>query len=159
MLLIQTALEHVLENKGVGYLERPAGSTWTGLPTDGDTIHQVLFFLDWEEVTEQAQKDKVAFGKCRYFKAVLPDHIMGWEGVCLLSELSDEELEGVRVRRGHHGNLEHVMPGEKRPTQVVHIVLGNELNFPNGEVNEDTATVVTWYPGRLTRPDMTVKFI
>ena len=52
--------------------------------------------------------------------------MQGLEGIAFLSELSDEELKGVRVVKGHHGNLEFQLKGmEPRRTQEVHIIVGN----------------------------------
>ena len=44
----------------------------------------------------------------------------------------------------------------------MHIIIGSYESWPNGEINVDTAGIVTWYPGRLTKQsdltDATVKF-
>ena len=166
--LVRIALAHTAETspKGVGYFARPAGSSLVGVDsTNGDEVVNFLSSLDWEDVTEYASEIGAAAGDCRYLRATLPKGVSGLEGVRLLSDLTDEQLTSVRLRRGHHGNVEHYIEGlEPQPTNVAHIILySREAKAwpPEGEVTEATAAVATWYPGRLTpfvnTPDITIK--
>lgn len=153
MDIIMTALQNTLELQGDTHFTRPAGSSLVGVDcTNGLDVAKWLETLDWAEVTDIAEELGVRFGMCRYFRATIPPDVTGFEGVALLEELDDEELTRVRVARGHHGNLELQLPNLKlRTTEMVHIILGNDREFPHGDVTLDTAVVVTWYPGRLTR--------
>ncbi|NDB93870.1 MAG: hypothetical protein EB165_04390 [Euryarchaeota archaeon] len=154
--IVHAAIQNTLANpeQGADYLARPAGSSLVGVDcSNGWLIAEFLRSLDWHCVTYTAKEYGVRFGACEYFWASLPEEVQGLEGIALLSELSDEELKGVRVVKGHHGNLELQLEGlEARPTREVHIIVGNLGNFPAGEVTLESAGVVTWYPGRLTRP-------
>jgi hypothetical protein len=114
-------------------------------------------------VTEEAETLGVRFGACRYFRAQIAEGYVGQEGITTLGELTDAELANVRIVRGHHGQLEIQLAGQSpRPTKVMHMIVGSCESWPNGEVTDDTAGVVTWYPGRLTAPvgldRATVKF-
>jgi hypothetical protein len=166
--LVRIAVSHTaaVHPKGVGYFSRPAGSTLVGVDsTSGDEVVNFLGSLSWEDVTEHASEVGAAAGDCRYFRATLPEGVSGLEGVRLLSDLTDEQLGEVRLRRGHHGNVEHYIDGlEPQPTSVAHIILySREAKAwpPKGEVTEASAAVATWYPGRLTpfvnTPDITIK--
>lgn len=163
--LVQLAIARTLATKGAGYFARPAGSSVDGLDVaDGAAVAAFLSSHDWEEVTEEAITLGTRFGKCLYFRAEIAEGFMGQEGVNLLGWIGPDDLPNVRVVRGHHGNLELQLPGQApRPTKVVHIIVGSYESFPDGEVTDGTAGVVTWYPGRLTAPvnleGATVKFI
>ena len=54
--------------------------------------------------------------------------------IAFLSELSDEELTlGVRVVKGHHGNLEfQLKEWSLDALREVHIIVGNLSDFPAG---------------------------
>lgn len=148
--LLTAAVSRTLAQKGASYFARPVGSTVDGLDvSDGNAVVDFLLSHDWEEVDPGA----AGHGSCRYFRAEIAEGFTGKEGICLLSDLSDEELALVRVAKGHHGNLEFQLAGQApRPTKVMHIFVGSYEAWPNGEVNEDTAGVISWYPGRLTPP-------
>lgn len=154
--IVHAAIQRTLSNpeQGEQYLARPAGSSLVGVDcSNGKEIAEFLKTLDWHCVTHTAKEYGVRFGACEYFWASLPEEVQGLEGIAFLSELSDKELQSVRVVKGHHGNLEFQLKGmEPRRTQEVHIIVGNLGNFPAGEVTPASAGVVTWYPGRLTRP-------
>ena len=166
--LVRIAVDHtaVTNPKGVDYFARPAGSTLVGVDsTNGDEIVNFLGSLDWEEVTGYAESIGAKAGDCRYFRAGLPEGVAGREGIRLISDLDDEQLGEVRIRRGHHGNVEHYIAGlEPAATALAHIILySREAKAwpPMGEVTPATAAVATWYPGRLTpfvsTGDITVK--
>ena len=162
--LVQLATARTLDTKGAAYFARPAGSSVDGLNVaDGEAVVDFLLSHEWEDVTEEAAALGVRFGACRYFRAQISGDYTGQEGIALLSEISDEDLKNVRVVRGHHGNLELQLPGQSpRPTRVIHLIVGSYESFPDGEVTDASAGVVTWYPGRLTAPvgldKATVKF-
>ena len=169
LTIFDLAVGRTMLEKGADYLARPTGSSVDGLDVaSGAAVGGFLSGQDWQEVTEEAEALGVRLGSCRYFRATIGDgHLekgyMGQEGICLLSEVSDADLANVRIVRGHHGNLEIQLAGQSpRPTTTIHIILGNFESWPNGEVTEETARVVTWYPGRLTAPvgldRATVKF-
>jgi len=163
--IISNAIARTLSTKGESYFARPAGSSVDGIDvSDGNAVAAFLLAHNWEEVTEEASTLGVRFGSCRYFRAEISADYTGQEGIALLSEISDEDLPNVRIVRGHHGSLELQLSGQSpRPTRVMHLIIGSYESWPNGEVNLDTAGVVTWYPGRLTAPvgmdRATVKFI
>jgi len=168
---VRAAIGRTVEAKGVGHFARPAGSTLTGLDaSDGEAVIDFLRArsyhnsgeLGWEDVTHEAQRAGSAFGRCRYYRAHLFGEVKGLERVALLSELSEEDLPNVRVVKGHHGGLELQLPGgAARPTDVLHIILGN----PEDPALEpgDFSVVYTWYPGRITPAvplgKATVKFV
>jgi hypothetical protein len=153
---ISAALKNTLasEKQGEGYLARPAGSTVMGLDvSNGLDVAKWLEQLDWQDVTDEATEIGVRFGACRYFRAPIPAVYTGFEAIRLVEELDDADHPNVKLVKGHHGNFELQLEG-LRPimTHVVHIIIGNVADFPNGEVSDETAGVVTWYPGRLTAP-------
>ena len=162
--LVQLAIARTLEVKGAGYFARPAGSSVDGLNVaDGVAVAAFLSSHAWEDVTEEAITLGTRFGKCLYFRAEIAEGFVGQEGIAILSELSDSDLGAVRIVKGHHGNLEIQLAGQApRPTKVMHLIVGSIESFPNGEVTDSSAGVVTWYPGRLTAPvnleGATVKF-
>lgn len=162
--IISNAIARTLDVKGASYFARPAGSSVDGLDvSDGNAVAAFLLAHNWEEVTEEASTLGVRFGSCRYFRATIAEGYTGREGIALVNELSDEDLANVRIVRGHHGNFEFQLAGATpRPTGVMHLIIGSYESFPNGEVNDDTAGIITWYPGRLTKQtdltDATVKF-
>jgi hypothetical protein len=163
-LTITNAIARTLNTKGADYFARPAGSSVDGLDvSDGRAVANFLLAHGWEEVTEEASAMGVRFGACRYFRAEILAGYTGREGIALVGELSDDDLANVRIVKGHHGNFEIQLAGATpRPTQVMHLIIGSYESWPNGEVTSDTAGVVTWYPGRLTKQtdltDATVKF-
>jgi len=160
--LIVNAIVTTLSQKGEGYFARPAGS---GIENLEGSIPSFLFSLQWEENTEEVQDNGGAARNCRYFQATLPEAVVAFENVALLGEIPDELLSQVRLRRGHHGNVEHYLPGmEPRPTNKVQIIVcaGSATSWPpTAEANEEDCQVVTWYPGRVTpfieTGDITVK--
>jgi hypothetical protein len=162
--IISAAFSATVESKGYDHFQRPAGSQVKGLDTsDGQAVVDWLKGLSWVEVTDTADKLGARFGACCYFRADIPAGYEGLEGIALGNELSDADLANVRVVRGHHGALELQLPGAaKRPVDVVHMIIGNGVDFPEGNP-EDAPIVVTWYPGRLTGPsqleDAVVKFV
>jgi hypothetical protein len=104
-------------------------------------------------VTDEANAKEVAAGKCRYFRAVISEQFTGLEGICLLRDLTDDEFANVRIVRGHHGEPEMQISGvAPRPTQIMHLFIGDFGNYPEGEYDIATAGLASWYPGRLTMP-------
>jgi hypothetical protein len=152
--LVSLAIARTLEVKGAAYFTRPAGSSVDGLNVaDGEAVADFLLSHEWEDVTEEATEYGTRYGKCRYFRATIGAEYTGQEGIALLSEISDEDLKNVRIVRGHHGNLELQLPGQApHPTRVMHIIVGSYESFPDGEVTDASAGVITWYPGRMTAP-------
>ena len=162
------SLANTAATKGEAHFARPAGSSLVGVNTmDGEAVYAFLLEAaltgGFEEVTEEARATGCAFGRCRYFRATLPEGVIGLERIALLSELDEADLARVRVVKGHHGGLELQLPGGvARETRVVHVLVGDPASATN-EVADDTAIVYTWYPGRLTPPVViagaTVKFV
>lgn len=152
---ILRALNATAETLGYSHLKRKDGSFLphlAGKDREGEATYQLLAELseDFEEVTEHAKEIGAAFGSCRYFKASLPPMLWGLECIAEVKDLSDEELESVRLVRGHHGEPElqsdTITP---RRTSTVHLVTGE---------HEGQEVVFTWYPGKLTPPGLsTVK--
>jgi hypothetical protein len=156
--LILAALRNALNSpaQGPDYFKRPRGSYVPAFRKAGEGEGKMAFLClqgdaergAFEEVTEEARKLGCAFGRCRYFRCTLK--LEAFEAVTLLSELFDDELDLIRVKRGSHGNFELCAESlPLRPTNVAHIVIGDGNN-PHAEPTETTATVFTWYPGRLT---------
>ena len=162
---LAVALCNTLAAKGAGHFARPAGSNLTGIDTgNGEAVYAFLLGLTakFEEVTDAAKASGAAWGGCRYFRATLPEGVLGLERIALLSELDDADLARVRVVKGHHGGLELQLPGGiARETDLVHMIVGDPTDgrWPPGH----DAVVYTWYPGRLTPPVViggaTVKFV
>lgn len=150
--ILAAAFEYTLGDEGPSYFARPAGSSVEGLHVgDGEAVVAFLKQHNWTEVTDEAETLGVRFGGCRYYRATISAPYVGQEGIALASELTDDELAGARVVRGHHGKLELQLQGLKpRPTTVMHIIVGSASAFPHGDVTAKDAQVVTWYPGRLT---------
>ena len=151
--------------KGEEHFARPAGSTLAGVnSSDGrEVIEKILLALPWEEVTEEVARMGASFGKCRYFRAELPEGVIGQERIALLSELTPDDLARVRVVKGHHGKLEFQLPeSATRAAKVVHMIVGDAIS-PTNEVALSSAIIYTWYPGRITPPvaleSATVKFV
>lgn len=168
--LIIAALANAVNSpkQGKGYFARPRGSHITWLrsqgPDEGGAAVQMLrgLALDgvFEDVTESARAMGTAFGACRYFRAPITG-TGGKEACALLSELTPDELAAVRVKPGHHGGPELVAESlPLRDTDILHVIVGNSAN-PHEAPTPETATVFTWYPGRLTASvklsDATVK--
>jgi hypothetical protein len=153
MGILMHAFENTLAGKGMSFFGRPAGSTVEGLDvTNGEAVVAFLKEHNWVDATDVAEEMGVRYGQCLYYRAEITAPYRGLEGIALASELSDEELAGVRLVRGHHGELEFQMSGLKpRPTPWMHIIVGSLTDFPNGVVTRDDCQVLTWYPGRLTR--------
>lgn len=155
--IVKTAIRNTLASpkQGAAYFARPRGSYIAALRGLGDKGHEgavaaaLLASHTFVEVTDEARLSGVSFHACRYFRADLIPGGEAFEACALLSELSEAELEHVRVRAGHHGALELVADSlPMRPTNVLHIVIGTAAD-PSQEPGED-AVVFTWYPGRLT---------
>jgi hypothetical protein len=153
--LVRAAIVSTVAMKGFDHFRRPAGSFLEGVPakTDGEAVVGFLLKLlrtvEVEDVTHQVE----ALGACRYYK-IQSDLINGYESVCLLGDLTPEELGRCRFQIGHHGNIEIVMPDlPPRPTDIIHILVADTSVWPPvSPPNEDTARMVTWFPGRITPP-------
>ena len=150
--------------KGEKHFARPAGSTLSGVDSSdsGEVVEKIILALPWEEVTDEVAKVGAAFGKCRYFRAELPEGVVGQERIALLSELSPDDVARVRVVKGNHGFLQFVLPEEAaRDTKVVHMIVGHPED-PKKAPGRG-AIIYTWYPGRITPAvaleSATVKFI
>jgi hypothetical protein len=153
--LVRAAIESTVAMKGFDHFRRPAGSFLENIPvkTDGEAVVSFLLELlrtvEVEDVTHQVE----ALGACRYYK-IQSSLIQGRESVSLLEDLTPEELSLCRFQIGHHGNVEIVMPDlPPRPTDIIHILVADVSVWPPvSPPNEDTARVVTWFPGRITPP-------
>ncbi len=162
MEIIINAIDATLASKGEDYFARPAGS---GIENLEGSIPSFLSSLQWEENTEEVKAKGGAARNCRYFQATIPEAVVAFENVALLKELPEELLSQVRVRRGHHGNVEHYLPGmEPRRTTTVQIIVCAATTTswpPTEEATEADCQVVTWYPGRVTpfveTGDITIK--
>ena len=168
--LILAAIQNALASpdQGPAYFARPHGSYIVGLRKIGQSydaktegraaaewLMQIAAAGAFQEVTDEAAKMGVTFGKCRYFcastNAVAADFDQrAKEAITLLSDLQKEQYGQVHVRAGNHGEPELVSDSlPVRTTDVLHVVVGNGEN-PQEAPNASTATVFTWYPGRLT---------
>jgi hypothetical protein len=151
---LSSTISQTLSVLGENHFNRPAGSFLTieaGARIGGANAALLLGSLDYQDVTEEAKALGVAFGTCRYYRAEIPSALQGFEACSLLSELTDDQLARVRCVRGHHGTVEHQIAGEAPvPTAVLHVIVGE---------HEGNTVVYTWYPGRLTPPNETVKFV
>lgn len=156
--IILAGIKNALGNpeQGPSYFERPAGSTLVGEGLDTSIGVDVASFLkrlaeggDFSEVTDEVREMGSAFGQCRYFRAQIPEGLTGQEGVAQVKDLTDEELARVALVDGQHQKELQLSGQEPRPTNVLHIIVGNGGN-PMEAPNDETATVFTWYPGRIT---------
>lgn len=157
--LIIAALANAVNSpkQGKAYFARPRGSYITWLrsqgPDEGAAAVQMLRGLALDgvfvDVTDEARAMGVSFGACRYFRSPITGE-GGREACALLSELTPDELAQVRVKPGHHGGPELVAETlPLRDTDILHIIVGNAGN-PHEPPTPETATIFTWYPGRLT---------
>jgi hypothetical protein len=162
MEIIINAIDATLATKGEDYFARPAGS---GIENLEGSVPSFLSSLQWEENTEEVKAKGGAARNCRYFQAFIPEAVVAAENVALLGEIPDELLSQVRVRRGHHGNIEHYLPGmePRRTNKVQMIICARSATSwpPRWEATARDCQVVTWYPGRVTpfveTGDITVK--
>ena len=142
-------LKEIIENTvrvlGAGHFTRPAGSFVTicgEQDEQGQKTVEMLSNSTWEEVTNEAFEIGAGFGTCRYFRADIPENCLGFEAMCLLSQLPDNRLGEVRLQRGHHGDLEFIIKGlTPTATKTMHLVTGE---------HEGSIVVFTWFPGRLS---------
>lgn len=157
--IILAAIANALSSptQGPGYFSRPKGSyiPWLRALGEGEgaaaaaMLRGLAADLLFVEVTEEARAMGVSFGACRYFRSEITGG-GGKEACALLSELSADELASVRVKPGHHGGVELVAESlPLRETDILHIIVGDGNN-PHEAPTLETATVFTWYPGRLT---------
>jgi len=161
--LVLRAIDNTLASpkQGAAYFRRPAGSFIShlaALPADeeGPRAAGVLRELardgQYVEVTEDVRKSGASFGACRYFRV---DGVAGVEAACLLSDLSEDELDLVRARKGHH-QPELVAPGvPARAVNFLHVCVGSPN--PGDEPTAETAVVYFWAPGRVLPQALTVK--
>ena len=151
--IVNAAIAATLQQEGVTYFERRAGSYLEGIAPDGATLVEMLKTLDWSDVTEHVQEIGGNVGTCRYFRAALPPGVTGQQAICMMENLPVDLLPQVRVRMGHHGKWEHYIPQdvmETIETNVAHMVVMDKTQpWPpkEGEVTPDTALTVTWFPG------------
>jgi hypothetical protein len=122
-------------------LIRPTGSFVEGLeagpePTPLQPLFDFFTKLDEEgntrEVTEEL-RPPIRFGASRYFVADVPEGYDAYMAVKRVCDLSEEELESVRVVKGAHG-FELQLPGEPVKTDVISFIC-------------DDDGLVTWHPG------------
>ena len=142
---------------------RPTGSWVTGLNRNtmmgGDDTVSFLRSLDWENVTEEIRESGSGFGKCRYYRAYIPENSphQGYEAITCLKYVPREEAHKLQFVPAHHqdpnnlsGETTYEIQGDISPlkTNVVHLIIGN-LSNPH-DVPGDNPVVYTWYPGRIT---------
>ena len=167
--IVNAAIAATLQQEGASYFERPSGSYLEGIAPDGATLVEMLKCLDWSDVTEHVQEIGGALGSCRYFRAELPSGVTGQQAICLLGNLPEDLLPQVRVRIGHHGELEMYVPRDVMPpietTHVHMVVMDRTQPWPpmEGEVTKATALAVTWFPGdvppgTIDKRNLIVKF-
>jgi hypothetical protein len=158
--LILSAIENTVNEKGTDHFRRPAGSYLTDVDMSNG-IEVVGFLVDiLRQVEAEDVTDKVeALGACRYYR-VKSDMISGMESVSLLEDLTDDELAQVRIQKAHHQGsdgrrrVEIILPNlPPRPTDIIHLLVADLSSWPpkNSPTNE-TARLVTWFPGRMTPP-------
>jgi hypothetical protein len=160
--LILAAIAATLKSEGASYFERPAGSaveyelpdgSRRGESLSGDNAATLLQGIaddgGWTEVTDEANASGVAFGACRYFRAAVPAGFAAFEAVALVEELTEEELTRVRVVKGHHGFELQDDGIEPRPTEQIHVCVGDPQD-PDLAPTAEHVAVFMWYPGRLT---------
>jgi len=161
---IRNAINNVKAQSGnFLYLVRPAGSFITGQTrskTDVAGAEQIAAFLKglrWTEVTEETRKKGAGFGKVRYFQAKVPAGVNAYEAILLWGELTPEEKEQVTVVKAFHQSRDPNAPTRyelvstlaPKKARVLHIAIGH-MKDPFTEPKKRTATVYTWYPGRIT---------
>jgi hypothetical protein len=153
--LVRSAILNTVREKGYDHFRRPAGSQLENVPakTDGEAtvgfLLELLRNVEAEDVTQSVE----ALGACRYYK-IQDGIIQGMESVSLLQDLTPEELSMCRLQIAHHGNIEVVLGDlPPRPTNIIHILVADTSVWPPVNLpNEETARIVTWFPGRVTPP-------
>ena len=161
---IRNAINNVKAKSGnFLYLVRPAGSFIAGQTrskTDVEGAEEIAAFLKglrWTEVTEETRKKGAGFGKVRYFQAKVPAGVNAYEAILLWGELTPEEKEQVTVVKAFHQSRDPNAPTRyelvstlaPKKARVLHIAIGH-MKDPFTEPKKRTATVYTWYPGRIT---------
>jgi len=138
-------------------LIRPTGSYIAGLdlgpePTPLQPLFDFFTKLDEQESTMEVTEElrpPIRFGSCRYFVAPVPAGYDAYMAVKRVSDLSEEELESVRIVKGAHG-FELQLPGEAQKTDVISFIV-------------DDDGIVTWHPGpfaaHISLDDTVVKFV
>jgi hypothetical protein len=121
-----------------GFVRRPGMGSYVlldGMPMAIiDEAGRLFDSLVWREVE---MPEGTAKPGNTYLVADLPEgRHTAFESVVILSDMTEEELEHVRIKKGPHG-LELVAPGQ--PRQVYSLL---------AIVDDDG--LVTWYPGKPT---------
>lgn len=121
-------------------LTRPTGSYVEGIETMMD-LTALLEECTFEDVTEQVKAgtygDNAYAEGHLYYKGRMPIRYVGVQAVVVAENLSDKDLEKVRLVRGAHGiELQGDIPQQR--TDVIHAIV-------------DIDGLVTWYPGMLTQ--------
>ena len=154
-VLVMRAISNIAKEKGTGWLYRQSGSKVVS-PILQDGLDTALYFsrlfttdVEVVEVTDEAREMGVAFGLCRYFRVALPHTDKAVEAVCLVEDMTDDDLSSVRIVRGRHGMELVSITIPPQPTNVLHFIVGNPAD-PQQEPG-DNAVLYTWYPGRLTK--------
>jgi hypothetical protein len=161
---IRNAINNVKAKSGnFLYLVRPAGSFIAGQTrskTDVAGAEEIAAFLKslrWTEVTEETRKKGAGFGKVRYFQAKVPAGVNAYEAILLWGELTPEEKEQVSIAKAFHQSRDPNAPTRyelvstlaPKKARLLHIAIGH-MKDPFTEPKKRTATVYTWYPGRIT---------
>jgi hypothetical protein len=134
---ITAVIDNTIRLLDISHFDRPAGSGVDGW--DAGDITVWLRNTDMTDVTANIDNDCTT-PECRYYRFPLPQDAT--QAICLVEDLTDEQLDTVRLRRGHHGNVELVSPVVvATPVDFGHVIVGP---------HEGEQVVWTWYPGRVT---------
>lgn len=132
-------------------LVRKSGSFVKGMNSIDDLKNFLAQLSDVHQISASEMPPGTAKPGNVYWEASVPQGFEAFENIAMLSELSDSELNQVKMKVGGHG-IEFSLAGQPKPAKSIKLI-----------TDEKDGSLVTWYPGRFTPPikneelDMAVK--
>ncbi len=170
--IVDTANKNAVAAWGIKTLSRDRGSvavernpvsgSHTIASRDGGWFATVAPTLDWQDATAEVRNSGGGHGKCRYFKAYLPEGVMGYHGACYLKDIYEIDRGEVTVKPSIHlhpdggPRFEAVYDGAfMGTTRRVFVCIG----AASGKADEDfdftddeSYATFTWHPGLPLAP-------
>lgn len=149
MQILRRALRNTATYLGAGSLVRTSGSFVKGLGEVAEAQRTVEFLLQAIPTAESVTADAMVLGfakpECSYFRARVPNDYEAYSAYVKLDELTDEELDEVRVV--NTGECFQLQADEVpvRRTTVVHIITGPYVD--NEGVRHEV--FYSWSPGDI----------